>query len=242
MKRYLAAATIVAATLLAAGPAAAAPPGRGGAFNFRFGGFFPSGNGDFWSANEAAFTLDHSDFNGLIGGVGYTVPINNYFEFDVNADFYAAASGSADRFYEDQDGYPILHDTRLAIFPMTVGFRVLPAGRYARRGAEGKHYVRRPVPYLGVGFGMSYWLYEEEGDFVATDLTIVYDRLTDSGLAFETHAMIGIEFPVAPEWNVTLEVRHAWAEATPGGAFAYVNPGELDLGGTSVFVGGSLRF
>ena len=242
MRRLLAAAAIAAATLLTATPATAAPPGRDGAFNFRLGVFFPAGSDDFWAANEAAFTLDHSDFNGPIGGVGYTASINNYFELDVNADFYASASRSADKFYVDQDGFSIFHDSRLAVFPVSVGFRVLPAGRYARRGAEGKHYVRRPVPYIGAGIGMSYWQYEEEGDFVASDLSIVYDRLVDSGLAFGEYVTVGIEFPVAPQWNITLEVRQTWADANPGGAFAGVNTGALDLGGTSVFVGGSLRF
>jgi hypothetical protein len=242
MRRLLAAIAIAAAPLLAWGPGMAAPPGQVGAFNFRFGGFFPSANSDFWKANEAAFTLDDSDFIGPSGGVGYTGSIANYFEFDVNADFYYGSTRSADRTFVDQDGFPILHDSRLAIFPVTVGFRVLPAGRYGRRGAEGQHYVRRPVPYFGAGIGMAYWQYEEEGDFVASDNSIFYDRLKDTGIEFEKYAMLGIEFPVAPEWNLTFEVRQSWAEATPGGAFAVVNPGELDLGGTSIFLGGSVRF
>jgi len=255
MRRLLAVAGIAAATLLAVGPAAASPPGQDGAFNFRFGGFFPTGNSDFWEYQETYYTLDHSDLNGLTGGVGYTASINNYFEFDANADFYAAASRSTDSFFVDQDGFPILHDSRLLSFPLSVDFRVLPAGRYARRGAEGKHYVRRPVPYIGAGIGMDYWQYEEEGDFVFSDpipterdrVSIFYDRRTDSGLAFETHVMLGIEFPVAPEWNITLEVRQSWAEASLSDAFPSTalgpgNPHRLDLGGTSVYLGGSLRF
>jgi hypothetical protein len=255
MRRLFAAVAIVVATLFAVGPAAAAPPGQDGGFNFRFGGFFPTGSSDFWEYKETYYTLDHSDLNGVTGGVGYTAAINNYFEFDVNADFYAASIRSADRFITDQDQFPIFHDSRLAIFPVTVGFRVLPAGRYARRGPEGKHYVRRPVPYFGAGIGMSYWQYEEEGDFGFFDPTptepdrvsIFYDRLKDSGLAFEKHAMLGIEFPVAPEWNITLEVRQSWAEASlsdlfPSTALGPGSPHRLDLGGTSVFLGGSLRF
>jgi hypothetical protein len=242
MKRAFAVATITAATVLAFSAHAAAPPGRDGAFNFRLGAFFPSGNGDFWTANEAAFTLDSSDFIGPITGVGYNAAITNYFEFDANADFYTSTVQSADRYYVDLDGFPIYHDTRLLSFPFSVGVRVLPIGRFARRGAEGERYVRHPVPYLGGGIGAVYWQYTEEGDFVASDLSIVYDRLTASGLAFEWYAMLGIEFPVSPIWNITLEVRQTWADATPGGTFYYVNPGSLDLGGTSVFIGGSLRF
>jgi hypothetical protein len=242
MKRLLAAATILVTTSLAFGAGAAPAPAKDGAFNFRFGGFVPAGNSDFWTTNESAFTLDHSDFIGPIAGIGYNAAINNYFEFDANADFYASSVRAADRYYVDLDGFPILHDSRLLIFPLSVGFRALPAGRFTRRGPEGSHYVRRPVPYLGGGVGMSYWQYEEEGDFVASDLSVVYDRLVASGLAFQYYAMLGIEFPVAPQWNITFEVRETWADATPGGAYAVVNPGTLDLGGTSVFLGGSVRF
>jgi hypothetical protein len=78
-------------------------------------------------------------------------------------------------------------------------------------------------------------------------LSVFFDRLQDTGLEFEKHAMIGIEFPVSPEWNLTFEVRQSWAEATlnstfPSLALSPQNPQRLDLGGTSVFFGGSLRF
>ncbi len=242
MKLTPAAAAIVTAVVLVTGSAAAAPPGDSEAFNFRLGGFFPKADSDFWRTNEAAFTLDRSDFNGVITGVGYNTAINNWVEFDFNGDFYYGSTTAADRAFVDQNGNPIFHDSRLTIVPVTVGFRVLPAGRYARRGAEGQHYVRRPVPYIGAGFGADYWLYEEEGDFVDTNNAVVYDRLTDSGFEFETHAMVGIEFPFGPHWYMTLEVRESWAEAHPGGSFTFVNPGALDLGGTSLALGGSWRF
>jgi hypothetical protein len=58
---------------------------------------------------------------------------------------------------------------------------------------------------------------EEEGDFVASDLSIVYDRLTDSGIAFETHAFAGIEFPPSPVWNLTIEGRYSWADTDVSG-------------------------
>lgn len=255
MRRIVAVAVVAVAVGLAATASAAPPPGREGAFNFRFGGFFPTGNSDYWEYQETYYTFDHSDLNGFTGGVGYNGAITNFLEFDANADFYVSATQSADNGYVDIDGFPILHDSRLATYPLTVGLRVLPAGRFARRGAEGSHYVRRPVFYLGGGVGMSYWQYEEEGDFVFSDPTptdpeavsIFYDRVAATGLAFQLYAMIGMEFPVAPQWNITFEVRQSWAEADPNDVFPSTAlgpgfPNQLDLGGTSLFVGGSLRF
>src|SRR5262245_1317920 len=240
MKRTLSIVAL-AACALAAGSVHAAP-GADSAFNFRLGGFFPSGNGDFWEANEAAFTLDHSDFDGFMGGASYSAALNNYLEFGVGLDFYWESVRSADRNFEDQFGNPILHDSRLGLIPMYVDLKFLPAGRYKRTGADGHRLVRRPAPYIGGGIGMTYWEYEEEGDFVASDLSIIYDRLKDTGLAFEKHVMVGLELPISPQWYLTFEARQSWAEDTPGGAFTTINPGDLDLGGASVFVGGSVRF
>ena len=160
MKRFFAVA-IVAAAWFATTTVAAPPQGRSGAFNFRLGGFVPTGNSDFWEYKETYYTFDHSDLNDVIVGIGYNAAVNNFFEVDVNADIYSSSVRSADGFYVDSDGYPILHDTRLNSVPLTVSFRVLPAGRFARRGAEGKHYVRRPVFYFGGGAGLAYWQYEE---------------------------------------------------------------------------------
>ena len=242
MRRRLVVAACITVACLAAGSASAAPPGSSGAFTFRLGGFFPSGDSEFWRINEAAFTLDHSDFDGIIGGIGYTGSVNNYFEVGANLDFYSEVVRSADRNFSDTLGNPILHDTRLYEAPLTLDFKFLPTGRYARRGAGGNRYVRHPVPYIGAGVGGVYWQYEEQGDFVASDLSIVYDRFVDSGFAWEQHVLAGVEFPVSPNWGITLEGRYAWCDTSVGGAFSTLNPGRLELGGASFFVGGALRF
>lgn len=242
MNRRVVATVIAVTTILAVGTAGAAPPGQDGAFNFRIGKFVPSKSGDFWTAKEAAFKLEHEDSVGGIGGVGYTASISNYFEFEVNVDFNSQSARWSDPDFVDQYGDLILHKTTLSIVPVTFGFRVLPWGRFLRRGEAGKRLVRHPVPYFGAGIGGTYWQYEERGDFRASDLSIVYDSLEVSGFAFEKHAELGIEFPVAPDWNITLEVRRSWAEATPGDASAVVNRGTLDLGGASAFLGASVRF
>ena len=231
----------------------AAEHGRNGAFNFRMGGYFPTTDSDFFKEQENAYSFDGSDLNGVTGGVGYTATLNNYVELDVNADFFYGSTRSADADFEDQNGNLILHDSRLSVIQLTVGFRVLPFGRYGRRGQEGRHYVRRPAPYLGAGVGMAYWQYEEEGDFVFADpsdpsgFTVDYDRVLDSGLEFETHVQAGIDFPIGPDWNLTLEARRSWAEANlsdafPSTAISITDPRKLDLGGYSLLFGASVRF
>ena len=135
MKPTFAAAMLTVALVLAA-PAHAAGRGDDSAFQFRVGWFAPSGNSDFWDANEAAFTLDSSDFNDATVGVGYAGSINNHLEYGVGLDFYQHTQQSADRAYTDQYGYAILHDTTLTLTPLTADLRVLPGGRYKQTGPE----------------------------------------------------------------------------------------------------------
>lgn len=232
----------LSAAFLIFAPAAAAPAGDGGALQFRIGAFYPSGSSEFWDVNESVFTLDKSDFNDVIGGVSWLTPLNNFLEIGFNADFYDATARSAYIDFVDQDGFPILHDTRLRAMPLTVDLRVHPAGRHAQRGRSGRLLVRRPSFYVGAGAGMNVWEYEEVGDFVASDLSVVFDRLKDSGVDFEGHVLAGIELPVSPAWGVNFEGRYSWSEVTPGGRFADLDQGKLDLGGASGFVGATLRF
>lgn len=237
----------VLAVVLVAGTASALaqPPGTDGSFRFRFGGYFPSGNSEFWDANEAAFTSDASDFNDWMIGASFVSSMSNWVELGFNVDFYDATERTSDRFYTDDFGNPILHDASLELIPLSVDVRVLPTGRYALRGHGSQVRVRRPLPYVGAGIGMTYWEYEEQGDFVGFDEIgpfIYYDRLKDSGTEFATHVLAGVEFPMGPTWNLTLEGRYTWSEATPGGAFSDLALGDLDLGGFAGFFGFSNQF
>jgi hypothetical protein len=231
--------------LLGALPVMAEPAGTNGSFRFRIGGFFPSGNSEFWDANEATFTLDASDFQDWMIGASFVSSMSNWVELGFNVDFYDASQRSAYRDFTDEFGNAILHDTRLELIPLSADVRILPAGRYAFRGRGGQLKVRRPVPYVGAGIGMTYWEYEEEGDFVGFDSIgpfLYYDRLKDSGTDFAAHVLAGVEFPMGPSWSLTLEGRYTWAEATPGGAFSDLQLGDLDLGGFAGFFGFSNQF
>lgn len=230
----------------AASPAWAQGARDNGALQFRLGGYFPQLGGEFWDANFDAYTLDESDFQDAMVGGSFIFPANNNLEIGFNIDFYDAATRSADRDFTDEFGAAILHDTGLRVVPMTVDLRVLPTGRYALRGKDGRIAVRRPVPYLGAGLGFSYWEFEEVGDFVddpnGPNPTVVFDDVGDSGTAFETHVLAGIEIPVGLAWSLVFEGRYSWCDDQPGGRLGEIYPGDIELGGAAFFFGGSVRF
>jgi hypothetical protein len=246
MKRSGICLATVVLILAAVAPAYAQPPGAGpsdNSFQFRFGGFFPSGDSQLWEDNASFYTMNAGDFDDLTVGFSYVAGMSNYLEIGFNLDFYDATVRSSYRDYTDQDGYPIYHDTRLRLTPATVDLRFLPAGRYDYRGSRGQYRVHKPVPYLGLGAGFNFWEYEETGDFVdfsSDPPWLIQDHFSDDGVAFEAHVLAGIEVPVGPTWGLIFEGRYSWSDVTPSGDLSGL--GKLDLGGASAYFGAAFHF
>jgi hypothetical protein len=246
MKRTVSGLAIAVLVLAATAPAHAQPRGSqstDSAFQFRLGGFFPSGGGELWNNNEQDFTMSVGDFDDGAIGFTYVAGMSNNLEIGFNLDFYDSTVRSSYRDYVDQDGYAILHDTRLQLMPATVDLRILPGGRYSNRGTRSQYRVHHPVPYLGIGAGFNFWRYEETGDFVdfgAGSADVFSDHFSDSGVAFEAHVLAGIELPMGPNWNLLFEGRYSWSEVTPSGDLAGL--GSLEIGGTSAFIGAAFHF
>lgn len=207
------------------------------ALQFRLGGFFPAGGGTVWDDNQAFFSLNIADFNDAMVGITYIGAANRWVEFGINADFYDASSFSAERGVVDSFGFPVAHDTRLTLLPLTADVRFLIGGKRARRQA-------RPLVYLGGGVGVTFWEYEEVGEFVdfsSPDLKIFAGNFNENGLALETHVLAGIALPVQRNLSVILESRYSWADDQLD-SNDFPGFGRLNLGGPSVFVGASFRF
>jgi hypothetical protein len=83
---------------------------------------------------------------------------------------------------------------------------------------------------------------------------ITFDRFRDTGVAFETHVLTGVDFPVSRRFNVLIEGRYSWADdeldESYAGLFApdpsfpelHLGADTLDLGGVSVQGGVAYRF
>jgi hypothetical protein len=238
MKRLALTTALIAMLCLASSIPGSAQP-QNHALQLRLGGFVPSGGGELWIDNEDVFTLQATDFSDFTWGLSFATALSNNVEVGMNVDWYDSTVTSAYRDYVDDLGYDISHDTRLRKVPLTLDFRLLPGGRY--RKLSGGRRALRPVFYLGGGGGLNLWQYEESGYFIdfGTD-DVFWERFADSGVAWEAHAMTGLELPLNPGFTVLLEGRYTWSKATLGDDLAGL--GEIDLGGASIYVGGSFRF
>jgi hypothetical protein len=235
MKRATMLCTIAAASAaIGSGPGLAhpSPPVGKSAVQLRLGGFLPAGGGELWETNEEVFTLEASDLDGVMLGMSFVHSMSNRLEAGLNIDFYSEQARSEYRDFVDQDGFPIVHDTELSTVPLTVDLRFLPWGRAVR-----------PVFYIGGGAGVSYWGYEEVGDFIdfALDPPEVFtDGFEDSDAALEVHALAGLELPLARTVNLILEGRVSSADDEPTGDLGGL--GRIELGGVSFHAAAAFRF
>lgn len=232
---------LVASTAVArAQPRASRPPTN--AWQFRLGWFFPSGDSDFWQETEDVFTLKASDFDSFGLGFTYVRSVSNNLEIGINIDFYEDVRRSSYRDFVDMAGFPILHDTELSLIPITVDLRYMLGGRYRIR--PGGRFVLKPAYYVGAGLGFTSWEYRETGDFLdfTFDPPVIFGAsFRDDGTAFETHLLAGVELPFGGHWTSgVFEARYSFAKDDLGGDFAGL--GELDVGGFSIYGGGSFRF
>lgn len=213
------------------------------AVQFRLGYFMPQGDSDFWDETEDVFTLDASDFDDVVLGFSYVHPVSNNVEIGLNVDFFEESSRSAYRDWVDEFSFPIFHDADLSMVPLTVDVRFLPGGRYRLR--PGGRQIAKPVFYVGGGVGLNFWDYEEEGDFLDFGFDppeIFYDRFVDDGVAFEIHALAGVEIPLGRTTNLLFEGRYSVSNDDLAGDFAGLVNNDIDLGGTAIYGGLSLRF
>jgi len=219
----------------------AAVEAQSNSLQFRFGGYVPRGEGEFWVDTEDAFTIKTSDFRDPVVGFTYVASVNHILGFGVNADYFRSTVTSGYRDFVDDAGYPILHDSALTLVPLSVDLRIAPTGAYGDR--DPRYASRRPTLYLGGGVGLTLYQYEEVGDFIDFDdptLPVVFDRLQDDGAAFQAHALAGLDIPVGVAWGITLEAKYAWSEAELQDDFAGF--GTIDLSGLTVSAGVSFRF
>lgn len=249
MNRYKSIVLTIAITFSFVGGVGASPEHPGGpvaeyrAVQFRMGLFQFDGESGFWDDTADVFTLAPSDFDDVLVGVSFVRSVSHQVEVGFNADFFGETVRSSYRDFVDSAGFSILHDTELSIVPVTVDVRFVPGGRFRER--PGGRRVPKPLFYVGVGAGFSFWEYEEFGDFL--DFTfdppeIFYDRFQDDGAALEIHALAGVEIPISRRTNLLIEGRVSSSDDDLGGDFSGLAEREIDLSGSAIYGGVSFAF
>lgn len=198
----------------------------------RLGRFDPRIDSVLWDENALTFTASSNDFDALMGGVELGVALAERLDLSIGVETGSRKVSSMYRDFVRTDGTEVIQELSLRTTPVTVGLRLLPAGR-----------EHRLAPYVGGGGSFYFYEYMEEGEFIDLDLDsldIFVDRFVDEGVAFGGYVVAGLDVALAETIAAFVEYRRHWAEGEHGDDFA--GYGGFDLSAHETSFGARFRF
>ena len=211
-----------------------------GYFAVKFGLYAPRAQSDIYTFNAEQLTLDLNSYNAALFGIDIGYSVNDRVDVVFGFEYSSTSPASEMRDYVDEFGAPITQQTSLRQVPITASVRF----NLIERGRSVGNYAWVPkavVPYVGGGGGITYWRYEQFGDFVDfADLTIFTDHFQTKGWEPIVHLFGGIDWAVSPRFVLEFEGRYSWASGQMAPAFVGFEP--IDLAGFRGMVGASFRF
>ena len=193
---------------------------------------------DVLAADNCFLTFRLKDFNSVMVGGEYLVPLGNFFEGGAGLGFTKRTVPTVYRDYVQADGSEVDQKLQLRTVPVTFTVRALPFGQ------------TEPIqPYIGAGISVIKWRYSEIGNFIDFNTVppTVFCAGTGAGCdpAFEAKGtstgpviLGGIRF-AGPTVSVGGEVRYQRAEGKLSDDFA---GNKLDLGGWTYMATVGYRF
>jgi hypothetical protein len=215
----------------------------------RGGPMLYSANSDVFDDVTTNLTLRRGDFRAPAVGAELVVMPTSRLDIALGVMWSATEARSEFRGWDEEikgpDGEviglkPIEQTTRLRTTPVTATLRYLLVPR-GRRISQLAYLPRRTVPYVGAGGGVTWYRFEQEGDFVdIADNGIFSDVLTTSGEQVTLHAVAGVDHWFMSNVGLNAEARYTRGSAQPNQSFSdYDN---LDLGGLQLTLGLSFRW
>ncbi len=142
----------------------------------KVGLYAPRAESDIFTFNAEQLTLDGSSYNAPLIGVDIGYSVNDRIDVVFGFEYSSSSPVSEMRDFVDEFDSPITQQTRLRQVPITasVRFNLVERGRSIGSFAWVPNSV---VPYVGAGGGITWWRYEQFGDFVDfADFTIFTDH------------------------------------------------------------------
>jgi hypothetical protein len=198
--------------------------------HLRLGRFAPRITSALWDENSFTFTASASDFNALTVGVEAGTSLAEIVDLVIGVETSSRTVFSMYRDFVRDDGTEIVQNLSLRMTPLTVGLRLLPAGR--------EHRVQ---PYVGGGGAFYSYEYTEEGEFVELDTSDIFvDLFVDRGVAYGGYVCAGAELVLSESIAAFGEYRRHWTQGEHGGDFE--GYGRFDLTANQVIFGVGTRF
>lgn len=251
--KWLMAAALVAA---AAMPLGAQGTGNGylfgvptGGLTIRAGWFIASANSDVFDEARQNLTLDKSDFSGPSIGADLAIRLAPQFDLTIDGAWIGSSQKSHYRTLVDADSKEIEQTTTLRRVPLTANLKayLVPRGRSVGSLA---YIPAKVVPWVGIGGGITWYKFEQSGDFIvdpadcaatsdANSCAVFNDRLESSTWGPALQGMGGVDITLTPRIALSGDARYLWSRASMQDSFDGYD--KIDLSGVSIALGVTFR-
>ena len=190
-------------------------------FTLRAGSTMPRAQSDVFDFMTNQLTLERGDFRSPYVGFDFGALVGDHIDVMLGLAWSESRASSEFRDWEGADGMPIPQVTRLMTVPGTISLRARPFAR-GRSVADYAWLPARFSPYIGGGFGYTWYRLEQEGEFLnvtdceadpATGCDIFAQNYVSREGGLTAHAMAGAEYWVTPRVALTAEGRYTRGSA-----------------------------
>jgi opacity protein-like surface antigen len=208
------------------------------------GGYaIPRAGSDIFEFTSEQLTVEKSDFRSAAGGLEIAVRATERIDVAFGVDVSRSETRSEFRDWIGDDDLPIEQTTVFQRIPATVTVK----GYLWERGREVSRFAWIPArwsPYAGVGAGVVWYRFQQDGEFVdfdTADLEIFQYTYRSEDRAPTAHVLAGADVSLGPRFVLTGEGRYSWARADMD-LLEFDGFDKIDLSGLQVTAGVSVRF
>ncbi len=196
------------------------------------GSFEPDGGSQYWTDKEVDFFGSAEDFDDFVFSASWVYFVSSRVGIQAGVSGYEGSSLQSYRDFITGTGEDIFHLTTLELGSFEAGVVI--------HLLRGDMFV---LPYVGAGFGLYDWTLIEDGDFLDFGFfppALFNDLFIESGEAFGTYYLAGIEVPIGSTWSLFAEGKWTQVDDEFTGDFAGL--GTLDLSGDAYSAGIAFNF
>jgi len=202
---------------------------------FRMGRFFPRADSDVFDMITRELTLEKSDFQAWDIGIDLGKNVHQKVDLIFSLDYSKQTKKSEFREFIDEQGLPITQATTYSQVPMTAGIRFLPMPR-GRQVGEYAWLPSRIVPFVGLGVGILWYQFKQDGDFVdVATLEMFHAILESSDFVPTGYISGGADIHLLKSAYLTFDLRYSLANHELDQDFVGFDP--IDLSGLRLTAG-----
>lgn len=198
------------------------------------------GDTDIFGFTQELLTINEGDHDAFAFGGEVSLRLSS--RVDLVLDFSNEQSEIVSEFRDwvDQDDLPIQQTTTFIRRPLNLSARYFFWDR-GRTVSQFAWVPRNWVPYVGAGAGVTWYKFEQDGEFVDFETFEIFaDRLNSKGRGFTGQLLAGLQYTIVPNFVLTGEGRYRFGSGEMDGQF--VGFDDINLSGLQFTVGLGARF